>query len=93
MSHLHLHPTQLPREGRRALQRSIEQALTASAPGLTVRGLIEEVSRREIAAGRVRPEPAEVMTMLGLMVVSGRVDERGGFLVLCADAGRESRAA
>lgn len=82
-----------PPARRRPLARSIEQALCAHATGLTVRGLIEEAGRRELAAGRPRPASAELVTAIGLLIVCGRLDERGGLLVLCADAGWGARAA
>ncbi|MCB0881260.1 MAG: hypothetical protein KDC33_03460 [Thermoleophilia bacterium] len=82
-----------PSPSRRPLARSIEQSLCAHPAGLTVRGLIEEASRRELASGRARPEAADLVTAIGLMIVSGRLDERAGLLVLCADAGWGARAA
>lgn len=77
----------LPAGTRRPLQRSIEQALTACPGGLTMRGVMEEAARRELAAGRPRPSQNELLTAVGMLVVSRRVDERSGLLVLCADPG------
>lgn len=75
------------------LRRSIEQALAAHPMGLSMRGLIDAAVGRELAAGRERPAPRDVLTTVGMMVVSGRVDERDGLLVLRTDAGWGQRAA
>lgn len=70
-----------------ALARSVEQTLCAHRDGLPVRALIAEVQGREAIAGREVPDAHVVVRTVGLLMVEGRLDERGGLLQLCTDAG------
>ncbi len=69
----------------RRLTRSVEQALSAVPRGLPLLALIQDASRREVAAGRPLPAPRAVLAQVGVMIAQGRAGERDGRIVLRAD--------
>ncbi len=70
----------------RRLTRSVEQALSAVPRGLPLFPLIQDVTRREVAAGRPMPSPRAVLAQVGVLIAQGRAGERDGRIVLRADA-------
>ena len=74
-----------------SLDRLVEQLLAQHPQGLPWRVLLEEVAIRRRARGCPAPDADGLVRVLGTLLVSGRVDERGGRFVLRA-AGRGAAA-